>query len=403
MLHSVEKHMVIVSVDGERISQEVYVDASTGLDVDPQTGVFRTRAETEKLIREVYLIARDALPTELERYNKWMRGGSRAGLSQPFLQHALPTVAGTVTSDGIPTKPEKTAEYRARGNDAMRRGDLRKALRWYSEALQCEPASSTLWSNKAAAMVQLGRGDAALSDAEKAISLDPTNIKAYYRKASALYLLGARAAAARCVKDSVKQFGTDVAWESLERRIVSMARAVLVDDRWICSEAVEGGEELCTLQGIKLPSVDPSEVLQLWAEDGVPAAVLTAEAAYYAARGSRPLLEPYDGIIAAQRVYDTCTDADSECVVASRLADLLRWRCLLLGSADPQTPMDTRPWLEHIFGDGFIFLGASFFFSPLPEANVLLCFDAASHVLRVVARRHIGQYETLSSLSASCC
>ncbi|RNE98792.1 mitochondrial import receptor subunit [Trypanosoma conorhini] len=402
MSHPVEKQVVTVAVDGERVSQEVYVDASTGLDVDAQTGVFRTRAETEELIREVYRVARDALPRELERYNTWMRGGARADLSHSSPQHTPPAVVGAGTSAGVLTKPGKAEEYRARGNDAMRQGELRKALRCYSEALQCEPASSTLWSNRAAAMIRLGRGDAALSDAEKAISLDPTNVKAYYRKASALSLLGARAAAACCVKDSVKQFGTDVAWESLDRRIASMATAVLVDHRWVCSEAVEEGEELCTLQGIKLPSVDPSEVLRLWAKDGVPSAALTEEAVYYAARGSQPSLEPYEGVLTAQRLSDMCTDADPELAAVSRLADLLRWSCLLLGSADARAPIDARPWLEHIFGDGFVFLGASLFASPTPEANVSLCFDATSHVLRVFARRRIGQYETLTSLSAPC-
>ncbi|KAF8276102.1 mitochondrial import receptor subunit [Trypanosoma cruzi cruzi] len=402
MLHTVEKRLVTVPVDGELVSQEVYVDASTELDIDPQTGVFRTRAETEELIKEVYRIARDALPKELERYNNWMRSGSRSDVSHTPLQHTSLHVVRSGTAASFPQKTEKAEEYRARGNDAMKQGNLRKAVRCYSEALKYEPSSSTLWSNRAAAMIQLDRGDDALSDAKRAISLDPMNVKAYYRKASALYLLGARTAAACCVKESVKRFGTNAAWESLGERIGSMARAVLVDHRWICNEDVEEGEELFTLKPIKLPCADPSEVLHLWAKAGVPSVILAEEAAYYAARGSEPLVEPYHGVREAQKVYDMCTDADSEFSLMSRSADILRWSCLLLGFADTRISMGRGPWLETIFGDGFIFLGASLFSSLTHEANVSLCFDQASHDLRVVARRKIGRYETLSSLSALC-
>lgn len=403
MLHDVEKLVVTVSVDGELVTQEVYVDTSTGLDIDPHTGIFRTREQTEALVKEVYRIGRDALPRELDRYNKWMQGDSCTHNLQ-LISHCLPSMATRAgSSTAVSNKLEEAEEWKARGNDAMRLCDARRAACCYSEALRHKPSSSTLWANRAAAMIHLGRGDDALSDAERAISLDPANVKAYYRKTFALCLLGARAAANHCLKDSVKRFGANTAWDSLGRRIGAMPRAVLVDHRWICSEDVAEGEELCALEGLKLPSTDAYEVLRLWAKNGVPPEVLAKEAAYYALRGCEPVFEVYNGVMAVRKVYDMWLDVDPAAAAGAQSVDVLRWCCLLLDPADAGIAANTGPWSEKIFEDGYVILGASLFWcSPVCEANVTLCFDPASHFLRVIAQRHIKQYETLSSSSRFC-
>lgn len=79
------KETVSVVVGGERISQEVYVDTQTGLDVDPHSGVFRTRKETTDHLAEVYNVGKDTMRGELERYNEWMmgRGGKRGDPMMP--------------------------------------------------------------------------------------------------------------------------------------------------------------------------------------------------------------------------------------------------------------------------------------------------------------------------------
>ncbi|KEG13806.1 putative serine/threonine protein phosphatase type 5 [Trypanosoma grayi] len=397
MLSDVEKTMVTVPVDGDIVSQEVYVDVSTGLDVDPHSGVFRPRAETEELIREVYRVGRDALPKELERFNKWMKTTSQSGVGGLLLQPASPVLTKVGQSGDAAKSVEDKVDWRTRGNESMRCGDARKAAHCYREALRREPSKSALWSNRAAAMIQLGRGDAALADAEQAITLDPTNVKAYYRKASALCLLGAREAAGHVVRDCVERFGVNEGWMLLGKRIQSAEGVMLACDRWICTESFAEGEELCALEAVRLPSANVLEVLRLWARSGVPREVLAKEAAYYEARGSVPSFLPYDGVVALQKLCIKLAALDQVIPTSDSVsADILRWCCLLLDAGAAEAA--GGPWMEFVFGDGCVFLGAALFrCGTAQEGNVILRFDEAAQLLRVAARRRIERYDTLCS------
>ena len=53
-MDQISKETITVAIDGELISHEVYVDECTKMDVDPNTGVFRTRSESEQLFRDGY-------------------------------------------------------------------------------------------------------------------------------------------------------------------------------------------------------------------------------------------------------------------------------------------------------------------------------------------------------------
>lgn len=69
----------------------------------------------------------------------------------------------------------------------------------YTAALAFDPASAVLYANRAAAHTRLENFGSALADATKAVDLDPTYVKAYYRRADAAAGLGR-------VKDALKDY-----------------------------------------------------------------------------------------------------------------------------------------------------------------------------------------------------
>lgn len=84
------------------------------------------------------------------------------------------------------------------GNDAIGKGDFERAYRCYSEAIELVGAPppdharrnvSIYYSNRAAALLGLGRFVEALADAENALVVDATYLKAKTRQAAALMSL----------------------------------------------------------------------------------------------------------------------------------------------------------------------------------------------------------------------
>lgn len=58
-------------------------------------------------------------------------------------------------------------------NEACQRGDFQTAVELYTEALQADPQSCILYSNRSAALLKLGRHQEALDDAAQACELNP--------------------------------------------------------------------------------------------------------------------------------------------------------------------------------------------------------------------------------------
>lgn len=58
-------------------------------------------------------------------------------------------------------------------SEACQRGDFQTAVELYTEALQADPQSCILYSNRAAALFKLGRHREALDDASQACELNP--------------------------------------------------------------------------------------------------------------------------------------------------------------------------------------------------------------------------------------
>ncbi|WVY96330.1 hypothetical protein V8G54_028481 [Vigna mungo] len=72
------------------------------------------------------------------------------------------------------------------GNEFFKSGKYLKAAALYTQAIKQDPSNPTLYSNRAAALLQLDKLNKALDDAEMTIKLKPQWEKGYFRKGSIL-------------------------------------------------------------------------------------------------------------------------------------------------------------------------------------------------------------------------
>ncbi|XP_076912563.1 uncharacterized protein LOC143570936 [Bidens hawaiensis] len=72
------------------------------------------------------------------------------------------------------------------GNQFFKAGNYLKAAALYTQAIKKDPSNPTLYSNRAAAFLNLVKLQKALSDAETTISLNPSWDKGYFRKGCVL-------------------------------------------------------------------------------------------------------------------------------------------------------------------------------------------------------------------------
>lgn len=79
---------------------------------------------------------------------------------------------------------------KAEGNEALKAGDAARAAELYAEATKCDPQNAVYHSNRAAALMQLGRDEEAARECEAAIALNPAYARSYSRLGAALHKLG---------------------------------------------------------------------------------------------------------------------------------------------------------------------------------------------------------------------
>lgn len=105
---------------------------------------------------------------------------------------ALSDVATSLSPDELTKKVE---EIKAAGNERFLKGDYTQAKALYTDALSLNPNIVAIYSNRALCELKLEQYGLAIADATKAIELDATFAKAYYRRASAhLSILDPKAA-----------------------------------------------------------------------------------------------------------------------------------------------------------------------------------------------------------------
>ena len=142
----------------------------------------------------------------------------------------LMTDASILTDTGCDA--EDTWEtLKTRGNALFRSGSCVAAVDMYSLALQLVGATPLvkLLANKAAAYMHIKRHDDALLNATVAIALDPTDVKSWYRRASALLKLDRhKAALVACERGRrlAAASGGERPFEILEKGITTSSSAV---------------------------------------------------------------------------------------------------------------------------------------------------------------------------------
>jgi len=80
-------------------------------------------------------------------------------------------------------------EFKAAGNEALKKGETHKAIENYTKAINVEGANHVYYSNRSAAYLQQGDANNALEDADACIGLNPEFPKGYSRKGAALHSL----------------------------------------------------------------------------------------------------------------------------------------------------------------------------------------------------------------------
>ncbi|XP_062203036.1 uncharacterized protein LOC133905292 [Phragmites australis] len=78
------------------------------------------------------------------------------------------------------------AALKDQGNEQFKSGNYLKAAALYTQAIKLDPDNPTLYSNRAAAFLQLVKLSKALSDAETTVKLKPQWEKGYFRKGCVL-------------------------------------------------------------------------------------------------------------------------------------------------------------------------------------------------------------------------
>eukprot|EP00658_Telonema_sp_P-2_P071530 TRINITY_DN6077_c0_g1_i1.p1 TRINITY_DN6077_c0_g1~~TRINITY_DN6077_c0_g1_i1.p1 ORF type:complete len:263 (-),score=89.02 TRINITY_DN6077_c0_g1_i1:26-814(-) len=110
------------------------------------------------------------------------------GTRIPGTSHYVPSRA-TSEAPHLPSTPgirrnltTTNTQAEENGNAAIRSGNFRQAVRYYSQALADDPRNPNLFRNRAAAYAQLANFQAALKDADKVCQLMPHNRKALIRR-----------------------------------------------------------------------------------------------------------------------------------------------------------------------------------------------------------------------------
>eukprot|EP01083_Nonionella_stella_P209489 759341_1 len=76
----------------------------------------------------------------------------------------------------------KATNERHKGNDCFRSGDYENALKYYTAATKYAPKDAVLFANRSQANLKLKKFRSAEQDATKAIELDASSMKAFYRR-----------------------------------------------------------------------------------------------------------------------------------------------------------------------------------------------------------------------------
>ncbi|KAL3934523.1 MAG: hypothetical protein SGBAC_009774 [Bacillariaceae sp.] len=100
-------------------------------------------------------------------------------------------------------------EFKAAGNEALKKGDTSKAIENYTKAINADGANHVYYSNRSAAYLKQGDANNALEDASACIGLNPDFPKGYSRKGAALHALKRYNDSIAAYNDGLAKFPAD--------------------------------------------------------------------------------------------------------------------------------------------------------------------------------------------------
>ncbi|CAK5279918.1 unnamed protein product [Mycena citricolor] len=184
--------------------------------VDPsdeqQVGKLSVKPATLPTIFDVFLKTREKV------------GSSAAAGATPASAASSSTAPPSVPQGTSAEDKAKAEKFKQTGNTLMSSKQYDAAIEAYNQAIDLDPQNAIYYSNRAAAYSSKGDHLSAVGDAEKAISVDPSFVKAYHRLGHAQYsLLDFRAAAdafERGLKLEPNNAGLKSGYENSKARIV---------------------------------------------------------------------------------------------------------------------------------------------------------------------------------------
>lgn len=103
----------------------------------------------------------------------------------------------TVNPESAPPTPPDSDTLKKIGNEKFGTGHFQEAIKYYTKSLEHTP-TAPVYGNRAFCQLKLENFGAAILDADKALALDPSYAKAYYRKGSAYAAMNKWKLAKKC-------------------------------------------------------------------------------------------------------------------------------------------------------------------------------------------------------------
>ncbi|CAB9500393.1 unc-45 homolog A [Seminavis robusta] len=202
-----EFQFVTSVVDGKLITEKVIrVGASTGRNV---------RAMTQREMDEEQVTREKAAAMAIEKAEEMIRfeqknpnSGNKKKSPNPDAKNieddAVEEIYASMTAGEIKLIVDECEQNKTRGNEAFQAGEYGQAILLYSLSLdksdelpdKATPGAKQLFrrdlvlSNRAACFLKLGQHEKALDDAKRAQEIEPTNIKAIFRRGLSLHAMG---------------------------------------------------------------------------------------------------------------------------------------------------------------------------------------------------------------------
>lgn len=129
-------------------------------------------------------------------------------------------------------------ELKAKANKAFGAKDFTLSIDLYTQAIALNAKDATFWNNRAMSKTKLEEYGAAISDAAKAIQINPEYAKAYYRR-------GVSSLAIMRPKDAVPDFKKALELEPGNKAVREQLTATVKLVRRLEFEKVRGGNWLC--------------------------------------------------------------------------------------------------------------------------------------------------------------